>query len=52
MGWANALVLVCLLAAGLIGLVLYIEARRQNRQVIKYRDVNQPGCFQIGKDIK
>jgi hypothetical protein len=48
MGWANALCLVGLAFALLIGVLLYVEARRQN-EVIKYHKVNQPGCFQVGK---
>jgi hypothetical protein len=51
MGWANSLILVGLGFALTIGVVLYVEARRQN-EVIKYHKVNQPGCFMVGKDCK
>ena len=47
MGWANALVL-----AGLTFIVVWvlIELRAMKKPpVLKYRDVNKPGCFQGNK---
>jgi hypothetical protein len=51
MGWGSSLCLVGLGFVLLIGVLLYVEARQQNK-VIKYHKVNQPGCFMIGKDCK
>ena len=52
MGWGNSLALVGLAFVLIVGVLLYVEARRQNKQFVHYKDVAQPGCFQVGKDLK
>ena len=54
MGWGNGLILAGLLFVGVIGWVLHIEAKRQNRQFVSNKRLNQyaPRCFQVGKDVK
>jgi hypothetical protein len=50
MSWCNGFALVGLLA---IGAWLLWEIHLTKRPpFVKYRDVNAPGCFQVGKDVK
>jgi hypothetical protein len=50
-GWQYGLILVGLLFVMVIAAVLCICAQ-ENSAVIKYRDINQPGAFKVGKDVK
>lgn len=54
MGWANSLVLVGLAFVLLIGVLLHLEARAQNKQFVSNKKLNadSPGAFMVGRDVK
>lgn len=54
MGWASGLILVGLAFVGLVGTLLHLEARRQNKQFVSNKRLNEhvPGAFMVGRDVK
>jgi hypothetical protein len=51
MGWAINLIWVGLLFVAFVVGLLYMSNRNKHT-VLKYRDINQSGCFTVGKSIK
>jgi len=51
--WSATVALyICLPLIGLCAIWCWVEGRRSNPPVIKYRDINAPGAFMVGKDLK
>jgi hypothetical protein len=50
MGWQAGLLMVGVIFVALIGISLKLAKYRN--PVIRYRDINQPGAFMVGKDVK
>jgi hypothetical protein len=44
------LILIGLLAVCAIG--VWLDYRRNRALFVRYRDINQPGCFMVGRDCK